>query len=337
MRNKSTSLWVVASVQRHRTKVYLISLESRRVVVSYWNGDLPGNARLHFESFFAVNSSTEYHLYIENCSVDSTKQLTQYVSSGQLKVIDFEIREWLDRFLVPTIYVQSPFERLLSIPVHAFGWLTTRKRFSWLSRWAKKCFGSWFHSELGFTPPHNSRLSDYSSDLAYISDLFRCLAPSIYAEKDYWYFDLDVAFLKPLSAAPVPEGRSYVSQWGTSDFANSAIFHVSRSDSSLRNALLSEIQNGTLAKPWVIFSSDSCKLLGLHILPVDFTDPPWAANNPFSGDSGRFFSSPFLSQKELDQLEPFIFFHWHGMWNVTPQDRSPYTQLLSLSDSGSRS
>ena len=321
----------------NRSKVQLKSSENRQVVVSYWSGDLPKNAVLHFESFFAVNPGVEYHLYLENCAAESTRDLQEFTVSSQLRIIDFKILDWLELFQVPRIHRQSALEKVLTLPLKVVGWVVSRRQLGWLFQPMRKIFGSWFHLELGFTPPHNSRFSDYSSDLAYISDIFRCLAPSIYEETDYWYFDLDVAFLKPLDRAPAPAGRSYVSQWGASDFANSAIFHVSRTDSSLRSALVSKIQRGTLAKPWVIFSKSSCSSLGLHILPVSYTDPPWAQNNPFTGDSRRFFSNPPLSIEELKQIAGFTYFHWHGMWGITPDDSSPFEQLLSLAREKSKS
>lgn len=301
-----------------------------KIAVSYWQGDIPENAQLHFRSFFAFNSDIEYHLYVEDCSPHSTAFLTPFIEAGQLTVITFKITDWLEAFDVPKIHVQTKLERLLSVPLQLFGWFLSRQSFRRLSRNSAELFGAWFHNEIGFTPPHTSRLSNYSTDLAYLSDLFRCLAPSVYLGCDFWYFDLDVAILKPLETQLTAEWGSYVSQWGASDFANSAILHIRGNDSGVRVSLLQNIKEGTLAKPWVIFSGESCRKLGLTIVPTRHTDPPWAPDNPFTGNSGRFFVGPPLREKEMHQVLGFHFFHWHGMWNTIPQVSSPYHQLLKF-------
>jgi hypothetical protein len=181
--------------------------------------------------------------------------------------------------------------------------------------------------ELGWTLWHKSRFSHLTANLAYRSDLFRCVELSKAKNHNFVYTDLDICFNLPLAQLPLE--CSFTSQWGTATFANTAFMYVRKDNLPARDFVLKEVQSGKPPLPWILFTEEFCKKINLRIFPIQYFDPAWSKNSAISGGSELFFKNgphvhPFLVEIEMQSW----MIHWHNQWESSPAEGSPFTTLM---------
>lgn len=296
------------------------------IVFSYWAGSLPNISELHFRSFRANNPGVKYVLHL-----DSTAKYSSFVNAHLMKVLldcDIEVKSYsleqemaevgVPAFPVPyPRIVQRIGRRFLKSAAH---FLHNRSNFN--------IPGMYFSDELGWTLWHKSRFSNLIEDLAYRSDLFRTIKLIKTTDRHFIYSDIDISFCRPLKEMKIQ--KSFTSQWGTSNFANTAFLLIQSSNGIARTLIHKEITLGKPALPWILFTREFCETINLNILDINLFDPAWTTGSSIEGRSDLFFSDGphveiFLREVELRNW----MVHWHNQWSTAPQVNSPYMRQLS--------
>ncbi len=303
------------------------------IVTAYWSGDLPDITKLHFESFRALNPTTEYVLYL-----DSDKGFEGVIPHSLMATLDrlkISVQKISLVDLMSSSGIPSFSEWKDSILYRAFRSVLTRS----LSNVSPLILGlaqktevrlanNFFTTSMGFSPGHARAFSGSKVNLAERSDLFRSTIFNHYSDRDFLYVDLDICFTKSLSLNEYGVGA--ISQWGTAEFGNSAFLFLSKSAHVARREITNELRLGTSALPWILYNKIRCEKFGLKILSNDMMDPAWSPNSIIYGASDKFFKSGshvdiFLDQIRLNNL----LIHWHNQWKQIPEKGSPFEVLLS--------
>lgn len=303
------------------------------IVTSYWSGELPDITKLHFESFRALNPTTEYVLYLDSDegfegvvppslsqTLDRLRISTQKISLGELMsssgIPSFSV--WKNSFIYRAI--RSFLAKLLSNLSPLILGLVQKTEV--------RLGNNFFTTSMGFSPGHARAFSGSKVNLAERSDLFRSTIFNQYPDRDFLYIDLDICFIKPLALHEYPLGA--ISQWGTAEFGNSAFLYLPESARRARKGIANELRLGTSALPWILYNKIRCEYFGLKILSNDMMDPAWSPNSIIHGASDKFFKSGSHVDTFLDEIRSNnLLIHWHNQWNQIPEKGSPFDVLLS--------
>jgi hypothetical protein len=150
-----------------------------------------------------------------------------------------------------------------------------------------------------------------------------------FPNEDVFYVDLDVCFVKKFSE--YDWSNSFVSQWGTSNFANSAILFLSLRNRASRLKILNQLKRTKSAWPWNLYSERNCQEFNIEIRNIRLFDPAWTPENPLFGNSSGFFEARSDLVEQANSIFQFcLLIHWHNQWNVKPDPNSLYNHFLSL-------
>jgi len=303
------------------------------IVTSYWSGDLPDITKLHFESFRALNPTTEYVLYLDSDegfegvippsllqTLDRLKISIQKISLGDLMSSSGipSFSGWKNSIIYRA--ARSALEKLLSNASPLILGLAQKTEV--------RLGNNFFTTSMGFSPGYARAFSGSKVNLAERSDLFRSTIFNHYSDRDFLYVDLDICFIKPLALNEYPLGA--ISQWGTAEFGNSAFLFLPKSAYRARKGITNELHLGTSALPWILYSKIRCECFGLKILSNDMMDPAWSPNSIIHGASDKFFKSGSHVDTFLDEIRVNnLLIHWHNQWKQTPEKGSPFELLLS--------
>lgn len=309
------------------SQVDVMNVEEQNLVVfSYWAGYLPDVSELHFRSFRANNPGIRYLLHLDNSTIfhsSINSYLFQVLIDCDIEIVSYSLEKEMAALGVP------PFAKPLPNKIQRIG----RRIYKLSARIAqplgKKLFpGLFFSEELGWTFWHKSRFSNLIGDRAYRSDIFRTIELVKAEGKNFLYSDIDIYFCRPLREMEM--GESFTSQWGTSDFANSAFLFLSAANIKARVEVLKEITSGKPALPWILFTKEFCTHAGIKILPIEYFDPAWTVGSSIEGRSDLFFSNgPHVAGLLLEIVKRNWVVHWHNQWKSVPEHDSPYNLLLS--------
>jgi hypothetical protein len=302
------------------------------IVTAYWSGVLPKITELHFESFRKLNPGIEYRLYLES-DKGFEGFIPDYLKSTlerlNIKVVRISLENLLTSASVPIFskYKNSLFYRIgrysLAKSLSNFGRLLLK-----VSRKSEIRLGKTFFTKtMGCSPGHSRIFSGSKMNLAERSDLFRSNIFNQWPNRDFLYVDLDICFIQPLDLDKFSMGA--ISQWGTTDFGNSAFLYLPKLQRVARERILRELRLGTSALPWILYSKERCQKYGIEIISNKYLDPAWSPGSEIYGKSDRFFkagphSASFVEEIRLTNL----LVHWHNQWGCIPEEDSPYDVLL---------
>ena len=209
------------------------NMTKQMLVVSYWCGNLPTVSELHFRSFL-FDENVSYKLYIDT---DISKGLIQSFpaeiswieSMPNIEVKYFSLKELLTKHNIHhfsswknTLLMKSV-RKILSYAFRNIYQIARRLKIN-LDGIKVPGFGSFsLIGHWSFT--HTAPFSGLSDHLTYRSDLFRSVIALEFPEIDLLYVDVDTCLIKPI--VDWDFGSSFASQWGTSNFANTACLFFS--------------------------------------------------------------------------------------------------------------
>jgi hypothetical protein len=263
-----------------------IDSKSKLVAISYWSGELPENTLLHFLSFRSHNPNVRYFLFLESDSGfhgSIPAELRVKLSELNIEIKNLALSDLMDANKIPK------FSCWRENRIFKFGKLLSIQ----LSPFLAKIFTSsnlFYKSALkGTTLSHVVPFTGFKYDLAYRADLFRSLAISLFPDNDFLYLDLDICILKKLDISMWETGA--IAQWGTDDFGNSAFLYLPCSANVAREQIISSLQAGLSALPWVLYSKHRIQNYKLNIIPNRLLDPAWNPNSIIAGRAELFFRS----------------------------------------------
>ena len=138
--------------------------------------------------------------------------------------------------------------------------------------------------------------------------------------------DIDTCLTKPIIEWDFR--TSFASQWGTSNFANTACLFFS-SQSQTRYLVAELLRYKIAAWPWVLYSFRNCNNMDIEIRPIKLFDPAWTPGTLLEGNSAGFFQNQINVKDIVDEIEQnCLLAHWHNQWTSLPQPESPYAHLL---------
>ena len=303
-----------------------------RTVVSYWAGQIPSVARLHFASFRHFAPDWDYILFLDTDFPSPQSESEVRAICGENVVIrPFSLSSLLKDLGLPELHppIRSNFRRVVAKAerrvIGAFHSLT-QGRFSSHETTVGGSRAGW-HPRFGYSPGHTVAGSDMFEDLPGRSDLFRCVIGAQFLDVDLCYVDLDICLTRNLRDFLAGEALAY--RW--EDFANTAFLYLPSSARQARMQLSDSIRDGLSPKPWVMFTDARCKRMGINQLGVQLFDPCWNPNSIGCGDSLLFFEKHESSEEfYLEVLERNFAVHWHNNWNTEVQSGSTYSMLESL-------
>lgn len=313
-----------------------MSMDTSSTVVSYWIGELPTITELHFKSFLFNNDlNFKYILYFDLDGSDSLRPISSahpmlQSQNSNIQIKYFSLSKTMNKFGV------APFRKKTEKHIAKYvsykkktissKWLPQIPNYNSRLRDFKKLH---LHPELGFNFDHGQSFCNLVSNLTYRSDIFRSIIANNYQNDNLLYVDLDTCFTQPFSEYKWT--NSFVSQWGTSNFANSAIMFLSAKDRTIRLNILKELVRTNSAWPWTLYSHENCEKYGLEIRGISNFDPAWTPGSPLESNSEGFFKqTPNLDIIVRSILEECFLVHWHNQWRIVPETGSPYTYFLEL-------
>jgi hypothetical protein len=300
-------------------------------IISYWYGELPQISKLHFISFqYNNNLNAKYTFYIDQ----ESKSEFENNKPDWLDDLDIDII-FIDLYDLMNKYGISPFHRELSTSIHK----TISKALLFmirLSNYVLRRLPNWmrifiakrttYNLEMGLSLKHSNRFSNLIKDLPYRSDIFRSLIIGQLENDDILYVDIDVIFVKKL--ALIDLRQSFVSQWGSSDYGNSAILFLTKKDQAI-SKIISRLQKTNSARPWALYSNINCQNYNLQISPIRFYDPSWAFGSPIYGKPEYLMMYTKYVSLIIKYIEQnCIFVHWHNQWKTIPDLDSPYGKYV---------
>ncbi len=288
------------------------------IFFGYWSGVLPEVTELHFRSFIHHHPDSSYDLWLDSDTKSSLHPKLKWLEEHQqIKIRHFSLQALIDQYVSPkqtAHYREKPWH----------DWLRKqhkRKIFRWIN------LQSWMHPSIGVTYKHSSPLfKGFLQNLAYRGDLARCLIPLYEYEQPSLYVDLDICFLSNLLDLCQDQGFAY--RWEEFSFANSAVLYTPN-----KKAAKAIVDQGNAIEtfiPWHLFTDDICAKLNIQIYPTNLFDPGWDRSSLLRNDAGLFFKNSTQSTAIVDELfaKGYRVNHWHNHWQTTPEDSSPYQQLL---------
>ena len=205
-----------------------------------------------------------------------------------------------------------------------------------LSRVAVKRFHT--ATEAAGTPVERDPLVDGRLPPVRKSNLVRTIVLFKYGG---FYSDLDMFFLRDLSALFTEYGAEFCYRWSADQpYGNSAALALGR-ESAAAHALLERCRRHGSFRPRDVLRFEDTPDLDLLVLPCAFFDPLW----PIRDGRDRTSSSPFHSFDDffrrfgwrlpppavtvtLDSFFPGAFaYHWHNGWHLKEHEQSFFGQL----------
>jgi hypothetical protein len=286
----------------------------------YWTGELPAVTELHFRSFVHHHPNGRYELWLDEDGPSriSAPSLQWILSHPAIRVRPFSLNRLIEA-------------HVSARPVAAYERAAGLKRLArQLHRKLAPVIGpgrAWQHPLFGLTHRHSSLVfPGFVGNKAYRGDLARCLIPLAHYPGRSLYVDLDLCFMSPLGDLCGDQGFTY--RWETHDFANSAVLYLP--DAGWAQRLLDLGRQRECFLPWILFTLDSCRDLGLRVYDAPVFDPLWDPASLLHGEPARFFEARPQLQADLSRLraEGHRAIHWHNNWRTVPAADSLYAALL---------
>lgn len=139
------------------------------------------------------------------------------------------------------------------------------------------------------------------------------------------YFDLDVLFMRDLSALPRPGGGAtaaaadWAYRWSSKRACNTALLALTANGTAAR-ALLRAVAKTGRFHPKIVFTLSLAKQYGMDVYPPAVFDPAWEAVDahrraaPYLATFADFFS---CDMADVAAFFPESYaYHWHNMWGV---------------------
>lgn len=311
----------------------MTDVPKNRIVVSYWAGEVPAISILHFVSFLRFSLGERYILFLDSREDFASKlhqDLKWILNHPNFEIRDIDLEETMKRHGIPA------FSRWSGSRVDRLG----RKLIDWYFKLVLRPENSNFlkvvlarntrkltDMRLGYSPTHTRLFSGLRSHLTYRADLFRSLILAELPNFDIFYVDLDICFLRSFNTWDWT--KSWTSQWGVEEFANTACLFSPKTDTHGREIILKNLRRTASAWPWTLYSKGNCDEAGLEIMGIENFDPPWSPNSLICGRSDLFFKGGPHAQGTFDELVSSYFLaHWHNQWRVIPEPDSPFMLLL---------
>jgi lipopolysaccharide biosynthesis glycosyltransferase len=193
--------------------------ENKRIVVSYWSGNLTQVTFLHFLSFRRLNPEIDYVLYLDSDigfegSVESS--LLTRLQELEISIKSVSLNSIMRESQIPS------FSEWKGSYVYSLAGKISRRLIPILSPLllgASK-YKIVYSDLMGWVVGHNFPFSGYVKDRAYRSDLFRSLIFQYWPDCDILYLDLDIVITRPIDFESHQQGA--IAQWGTGKSGNSA-------------------------------------------------------------------------------------------------------------------
>ena len=303
------------------------------IVVSYWAGTVPQITLLHFISFLKFSQGERYVLFLDSRGDFASKvhkDLEWVLSHPSFEILEINLEELLKIHGVPAFsrWSGSIVDRVGRKIIDNYYRLVLHPRnINPLKKMLAPNARKVTDSRLGYTSTHTRLFSGLKDHLTYRADLFRSLILAEHPELNIFYVDLDICFLRSFTAWDW--SKSWTSQWGVEEFANTACLFSPKTDVRGRETILKNLRRTASAWPWSLYSKANCDEAGLEIMGIENFDPPWTPESLICGRSDLFFKAGLHAQGTFDELVSGYFLaHWHNQWNVIPEPGSPFKLRL---------